>query len=267
MRFSATGIIHRMQVQHLNPVQYQLTLGNDIVYMNERIGQPLEIQFLQEIYCVACGVRTSKAYGQGFCFNCFQNAPENSECIIHPERCCGHLGIGRDAAWEFEHHVAPHFVYLAWSGGLKVGVTRHSQIPTRWIDQGATHAILLARTPYRRLAGQIENVLKQHYSDKTNWRHMLQNQVSTTLQLKDEKQKAFQLLSPHLQMYVLPETEITQIHFPVLQYPEKVNSISLDKQPEIKSTLMGIKGQYLIFNDGHVINLRSFSGYKIRLSY
>jgi hypothetical protein len=32
--------------------------------------------------------------------------------------------------------------------------SRETQIPTRWIDQGANQALILAETPYRQLAGR-----------------------------------------------------------------------------------------------------------------
>ncbi|MBE2246275.1 MAG: DUF2797 domain-containing protein [Candidatus Competibacteraceae bacterium] len=256
-----------MQTELMNPVQYRLSLNQDIIYMNDCIGKPILITYLHQIHCIACGRKTPKSYGQGFCFKCFQHAPENAECIIHPEKCQGHLGMGRDATWEFSHHVAPHYVYLAWSGGLKVGVTRTSQIPTRWIDQGATQAILLARTPYRKLAGCIEIELKKHYSDKTNRISMLRNHVEPNLNLKEEKKRASALLPHYLKPYILPTDEITNIQFPVSQYPDQIHALSLDKQDIIESTLLGIKAQYLIFNGGHVLNLRTYSGYNIRLEY
>ena len=63
----------------------------------------------------------------------------------------------------------------------------------------------------------------------------------------------------------LPGAEVVQIRYPVLEYPEKVRSHNLDKEPRLEGTLMGIKGQYLIF-DTAVINMRKYAGYLMQVS-
>jgi hypothetical protein len=209
---------------------------------------------------------TKKSFGQGFCYPCFINSPENAECIVKPELCRGHLGEGRDVEWEKAHHVQPHYVYLALSSDVKVGVTRNIQVPTRWIDQGASQAIILAETPYRQLAGEIEVALKNYLPDKTNWQRMLKNEVAQGVDLAERKRLAAGFLPEHLQQYVATSDAITSIVYPVLRYPQKVKSLSLEKQPEINGVLAGIKGQYLIFEDGSVTNIRNQSGYVIELN-
>jgi hypothetical protein len=262
-----TGNIEKMRVQLMEPVLYHWELGGQLIEMNALIGKKIKIQFENQINCIVCGKITPKAYGQGFCYTCFTDSPENSDCIVKPELCEGHLGKGRDAQWEYEHHVKEHYVYLALSSGIKVGVTRGTQVPTRWIDQGANAAILFAKTPYRKLAGLIEVELKKHVTDKTNWQAMLKNHVNGSTDLITEKQKLANYISDNLQSYIFSTNEITTIHYPVTAYPEKVSSLSLDKTPVIESILIGIKGQYLMFEDGQVFNVRNASGYKITLSY
>jgi hypothetical protein len=51
-------------------------------------------------------------------------------------------------------------------------------------------------------------------------------------------------------------------NFPVQEYPTKVVSFNLDKNPVAQGTLMGIKGQYLILDSG-VINLRKYGSYLV----
>ncbi len=123
--------------------------------------------------CASCGKRVKKFYGQGFCFPCLQSAPEAAECIIRPELCRAHLGEGRDPDWERAHHMTEHAIYLSYTGGVKVGITRSTQVPVRWIDQGAVSALIIARVPYRQLSGLIEVDLKRLFADRTNWRAML----------------------------------------------------------------------------------------------
>jgi hypothetical protein len=184
---------------------------------------------------------------------------------LRPELCQAHRGISRDIEWARKHCLQDHYVYLAISSGLKVGVTRKSQIPTRWIDQGAGKAIKLAKTPNRYLAGIIEVVLKDHLNDKTNWRKMLQNEVPSDIDLLKERQKARVLLGKEFQTYFVDDDETTEIVYPVTQYPEKVKSVGFDKEEIITGKLKGIKGQYLIFGDDRVLNIRKHGGYLVEL--
>lgn len=259
------GNIDKMEVAGTSPVSYTLPIGAHQVDMNALIGKKIRLHWGGKINCVECGKPIKKSYGQGFCYDDFMNAPDNAECIMRPELCRGHLGEGRDAAWEFSRHVQEHYVYLALTSAVKVGVTRNTQVPTRWIDQGAWKAIKLAKVPYRKLAGLIETELKQHVTDKTNWQQMLRNEMATGIDLAAEKARISQLLPPELAMYICEENEVTEITYPVNLYPQKVQSISLDKQPVIEEVLAGIRGQYLIFADQSVINLRSHAGYYLEL--
>lgn len=248
-------------------VRYTLPIGDQQINMNELIGNKLSLRFNGQINCVKCGKRTKTSFQQGFCYNCFLSAPEADPGIIRPELDQAHLGISRDMEWAKTYSLTEHVVYLAISSGLKVGVTRASQYTTRWIDQGAIKAIILARTPYRQLAGLIEVELKDHFADKTNWRHMLSNQIDQSKNLPEEKNNAGNLLSNDLQQYLHEDDGITSISYPVISYPQKIKSINLDKNPFYEGKLCGIKGQYLLFEDQSVINIRKYSGYMLELEY
>ena len=263
---TAQGNLHKMYTEFGEPIKYRLKLGDDEILVSDLLGQKINIEFDGRINCVYCGVRTKKAFGQGFCYPCFANSPDNAECIIRPELCEGHLGGGRDPEWEQKHHVQPHYVYLAVSSGLKVGITRNTQIPTRWIDQGASSAIILAEVPYRRLSGEIEVALKEFYSDKTNWQRMLKNQVLDA-DLLAVKAEAKSRLPEDLQEYVTDDQQIWNLNFPSLDTPLKVKSQRLEKVHSVEGVLTGIKGQYLIFDNLNVINIRNHAGYYVQLSY
>jgi Protein of unknown function (DUF2797) len=211
---------------------------------------------------VNCGRKTAKSFAQGFCFPCFKDSPENAECIIRPELCRGHLGEGRNVEWEQTNHVQPHIVYLALSSGVKVGVTRSTQMPTRWIDQGASKAMILAETPNRYFAGAIEVAMKTFLTDKTNWQRMLKGEVSAE-SLLEVKQILKEKLSEELSQFFSADETLLEIKYPVIKYPAKVTSMSFDKMTEISGILFGIKGQYLMFDDGRVINIRNHSGYLV----
>src|SRR5690554_2826808 len=186
------GELRKMQVEldEKDLVHYQFVLYDSSrkestqFSANELIGKQISIHFTHNIFCKKCGNKTKTSFNQGFCYDCFKNAPESAECIIRPELCRAHLGEGRDVEWEERNHNQPHIVYLAASDVVKVGVTRGTQIPTRWIDQGANEAIKLAETPNRYLAGVLEVALKSEFTDKTNWRKMLRNEVDESIDLE-----------------------------------------------------------------------------------
>jgi len=263
MRYN--GTLLKMETKLVNPIEYELPIGDELVYMNHLIGKYIAFKWLKEIYCVACGRKTNKSFAQGFCYPCFLNAPETSECIFRPELCRAQDGIARDMEWAENHCLQDHIVYLAISSGIKVGVTRSGQIPTRWIDQGAWQAIKLAKTPSRYTAGLIEVALKEHISDRTNWQRMLKNQLIEGVDLTIAKKDMIAHLPSDLQNYISEEDNITEINYPVNEYPEKVKSLSFDKLEEITGRLWGVKGQYLIFDDGTVLNMRKHTGYMVEL--
>lgn len=261
-----SGNILKMNTQLNDVVQYTLHLQENKLVMNDLISHKIKLSYNSQINCINCGKLTPKSFSQGFCYTCFMKSPENADCILRPELCRGHLGEGRDPEWERANHAQPHYVYLAQSSHTKVGVTRATQIPTRWIDQGASRATIIAETPNRFLAGSIEVALKDLFSDKTDWRKMLKNEI-THEDLKPLINEAIESLPMDLQDYATLENEVVEINYPVLSYPDKVNSVGFEKVQVIEGTLAGIKGQYLIFDDNRVLNVRTHSGYFIDLEY
>ncbi len=260
------GNILKMRTELAGPVRYFLPVGEQEIDMNALLGKQIRFRFDGQINCISCGKRTKTSFSQGFCYSCLQTSPEASETIIRPELSKAHLGIARDMAWAQEHDLIDHYVYLAVSTELKVGVTRHHQIPTRWIDQGASYAIRVAKTPNRHIAGVIEVFLKNHFTDKTNWRGMLQNNIEEKINLPEEKANVISLLPPELQQYESDNNEVVHISYPVLEYPVKITSLSFDKEPVIEGKLTGIKGQYLLFEQGRVLNIRKHNGYFLTVS-
>ncbi len=259
------GHLHKMHVSFDKEVRYSLKWDKEIV-LNDYIGKPLSMKFEGVIHCTKCGNRTKNSFGEGFCYPCFTSAPEAAECIIRPELCRAHLGEGRDVEWEQKHHNQPHVVYLAASDVVKVGVTRTTNIPDRWIDQGAMAAIRLAETPNRYEAGKLEVALKTLFTDKTNWRKMLKNEFDDSINLEEEKWSLHDQLPGDLTEFFSENDEIIEIIYPVLTYPDKVKSLSFDKESHIEGILQGIKGQYLLFDQDRVLNIRKHAGYEIEIN-
>ncbi len=260
------GNIRKMGVKLEGLVQYQLPIGNEKVELNDYIGAALSLHYEGQINCIRCGRRTNKSFAQGYCYPCFSTAPETEECVLRPELCRAHEGIARDMDYATSHCLIPHVVYLSVTSGLKVGVTRETQVPVRWIDQGAGRVLELARTPNRYTAGLIELALKAHVADKTNWRRMLSGPEPGEIDLVKEKARLVEYLSPELQCFVSKTRDVLSISYPVESYPEKVRSLNFDKEPLVSGILQGIKGQYLMFDGSRVINIRKFGGYLLKLS-
>lgn len=259
------GVLNKMQTEFANPIQYYLVFENSFLNMNQLLNKEIEIN-LQGYQCLNCG-KKKKIFRQGFCYDCFYASPAVGDWIMKPELSTAHLGIpDRDLVYEEKVQLQPHIVYLALSSEVKVGVTRKTQMPTRWIDQGATQAISIVEVPNRYLAGITEVALKNHYADKTNWRKMLQNDVES-IDLIAERLKVENLIPTEVQKYFHSErNDLYEMLFPVLEYPTKITSLSLDKTPNFQGKLTGIKGQYLIFEDGTVFNVRGSEGYVVEIN-
>lgn len=258
-----SGNIRKMRSELKDVVQYYLPIGAEEVDMNALISHHLKLSFTGQINCVKCGRKTKKSFAQGFCYPCFISAPETEDCVLRPELCRAHEGVARDMEYAKRNCLSDQVVYLSKTSDVKVGVTRSAQVPFRWIDQGASQAIELARTPNRYTAGVIEVFLKEHMKDKTNWRKMLKNESSFSGLLEDKKREVIDLLSSEFHEYVSKDDTVWEIKYPVIAYPEKVSSLNFDKTSSIEGVLQGIKGQYLIFQDNSVLNIRKFGGYHI----
>jgi len=254
------GQISKLSVELSSPINYVLPIGDEEILLNQYIGKNINIAFKGDIYCINCNKKIKKTFMQGYCYPCFLQSPQTSECIFKPHLCKAHLGESRDIEWSKKNCLTDTYVYLSLTSHLKVGVTKASHIPSRWIDQGAHYAIKFAKTPNRYLAGMIEVELSQHISDRTQWRKMIQGDYINT-NLLNKKNELSNLLSQEMQEYILNDDEITSLQYPEISKPEKIKSINLDKNPELNGELTGIKGQYLILDNQNVINVRKYTGY------
>ncbi|PVX52340.1 uncharacterized protein DUF2797 [Balneicella halophila] len=244
-------------------VAYKLPLGKELVDLNPLLGKNIELKYTGNINCINCGKLIQKSYAQGYCYECFTTLPQTDVGVLHPEKDLSYIGISRDMEWSKKNSLIPHYIYLSLTDKVKVGVTRHTQVPTRWIDQGATQAIILAETPNRHIAGVIEVFLKNYFYDKTNWKSMLTQNSVPLIDLVEEKKRATSLLHPELKQYVVDNNEVLQLKFPVLRVPSTLKTLKLDTTSEISKKLTGIKGQYLIFDDDTAINIRNHGGYEV----
>tara|TARA_Y100001970_G_scaffold278099_1_gene383323 strand:- start:1492 stop:2298 length:807 start_codon:yes stop_codon:yes gene_type:complete len=259
------GQISKLTASLLSPIEYTLPIGNKQISINQYMGQKISIEFNGEIFCINCSNKIKKTFMQGYCYPCFLQSPQTSECIFKPHLCKAHLGESRDMEWSKNNCLTDTYVYLSLTSHLKVGVTRSSHIPSRWIDQGAHYAIKFAKTPNRYLAGLIEVALSRHISDRTQWRKMIQGNYNY-INLLDKKLELHKLLPENLKEYFINDNEIIEIKYPVETSPEKIKSINLDKNPVVQGKLTGIKGQYLILDNENVFNVRKYTGYVVNMN-
>ena len=259
-----TGVLKKMITANNHPIDYYLMMENGFIHLNELLNKEVEITF-KKYQCLNCE-SDKPIFRQGFCQSCFYAIPQAGEWIMHPELSTAHLDIeDRDLAYEQRVQLQPHIVYLSLSSEIKVGVTRKTQVPERWIDQGAVKAIEIVEVPNRYLAGIAEVALKDFYVDKTNWQKMLKNDVPL-VDLVSEKERIKSKLPKEVQEYFIENTNKTyDFHFPILKYPDKISSLNLTKTPYFKGKLMGIKGQYLIFEDNTVFNVRNYEGFVVTI--
>ena len=268
------GKVRKMKTSLEAPVQYRLPLGDEEIGLNAFLGKTLRLEYTGQINCVHCDRKTNKSFNQGYCYPCFKRLAQCDSCIVSPEKCHYDAGTCREPEWGEENCMIDHFVYLANTSGIKVGITRHSQIPTRWMDQGAVQAKPVFRVSSRFQSGLVETLFSAHVADKTNWRAMLKGDPeeadleAVRQQLLDDCGNEVEALqSGHglTAIQVLDDEQETRITYPVMAYPTKVTSFNLDKNPLVEGTLNGIKGQYLLFDTG-VINMRKYGGYHLTLA-
>jgi len=264
------GTLSKMATEHSDPVNYALPLGDDRLPLNSIIGASLSLRHTGNIICDNCGRKTKRSFAQGHCYPCMQKLAACDMCIMKPETCHYHLGTCREPEWGDTHCMIPHIVYLANTSGIKVGITRESQVPTRWMDQGASQALPIFRVATRQISGLVEIELAKVMADKTNWRALLKGDGEPV----DLKARAATEI-PAIESALVDiknrfgpdaieplDENIVDINYPVTVYPEKIKSFNFDKQPVAEGILTGIKGQYLLFDTG-VINIRKFTGYEI----
>lgn len=252
------------------PVEYSLDVGGEMISLNALLGKKIHFRYTGLIYCVQCGRKTNKSFQQGHCFPCYRRLLECNLCVIHPEKCRYYEGVCKPNDWAHVHCSQPHIVYLANASGLKVGITRATPFYARWIDQGAIQGLQIYTVQNRYQAGLVEMLCKKYVADKTQWQKMLKGE-NGSVDMVQEREALFAQIQSEIadvlvkyapEIQVLPQEKPIHITYPVLQYPSKIISYSLDKNPSVEGILQGIKGQYLLLDTG-VISIRKFAGYEV----
>ncbi len=265
------GSLSKMAVRLGETAQYAIRLDEQEVPVNPLLGKRVRLEYLGAIHCTHCGRKTKKSFAQGYCYPCFTKLAQCDSCIVSPEKCHFDVGTCREPSWGEQFCMTDHVVYLANSSGVKVGITRATQIPTRWLDQGASQALPIFRVATRQQSGFVEDLLRTQVADKTNWRALLKGDAVPVdlVAVRDELlQSCAEGITALQQRFGLQaiqpvlDAEVVEVRYPVDAYPTKVASHDLEKTPVVEGILKGIKGQYLILDTG-VINLRKFTAYQV----
>lgn len=269
----AAGHLSKMATSHDTTIQYQFITNDQATDLNPLLGKPIQLRYTGTIACTHCGRTTKKSFSQGYCYPCFKKLAQCDTCIMSPERCHYDAGTCREPEWADQFCMTDHIVYLANSSGIKVGITRVNQVPTRWMDQGAIAALPILRVATRQQSGLVEDALREFVADKTNWRKMLKGEVED-IDLIAERDRLLDLAADKINelqnrfgiqsIQYIEDSDVYEFNYPVNEHPEKVKTHNLDKEPVVEGVLQGIKGQYLILDTG-VINIRKFTSYHVEL--
>jgi hypothetical protein len=237
--------------------------------MNEMVGKNIRMVATGDVRCILHGEKLSKTFGEGLCWNGFQDSSNASPCIIHPELCQAHEGVALrgDMEWETNNHLIPHVVYLSFTSGVKVGVTSERNLFSRWIDQGARQGLVFARVPYRQLAGEFEVMLKEYVSDKSNWKGMLQPLFMENFDLLAAKENLLFEIPDAYQDFIDDEDKVWNIQYPCEDRPVNPKTWKLNSGNVYEGKLKGIVGQYLILENQQVLNIRSHAGHEVELNF
>jgi hypothetical protein len=265
------GPLQKMRTLLSGSVSYELPLAEQSIALNPLMGKSIKFTYTGQIFCVHCKRPIKKSFNQGYCYPCFTSLAQCDLCIMKPETCHYEAGTCREPDWAQNFCFQPHIIYLANSSGIKVGITRQTQLPTRWIDQGAVQALPIFKVSSRYVSGLVEVIFAKHISDKTSWQQMLKGR-SEAIDLEAKRDELMALSAESLteianrfgpdSLQLLSDEKVVDIHYPIDRYPVKIQSFNLDKTPEVSGVLHGIKGQYLLLDTG-VINIRKFSGYEV----
>jgi hypothetical protein len=242
-------------------VRYFLTSEDQVEHdVNQWIGKTLRISHLGKISCVNCQRPLKKTMHEGYCYPCFMKLAACDSCVMRPHTCHFHLGTCREPEWGLKNCFIPHYLYLAKTSSIKVGLTKN--VPHRWMDQGATEAQVIGVFSSRKEAGLAEEFLKTHYADRTNFRAMLKGTCEDDRKLNQEVERSRELLeSFEFQL----ETLTLEIGYPGEGAGAKIKSIQFNPAEETVETLIGIRGQYLIFASGVVVNIRKHTGHFVTI--
>ena len=268
-----SGALHGLRITLAEPVDYALQLGESVVPLNPLLGSFVRIRFDSRIDCRYCGQTTRKSYGAGYCYPCFKALARCDLCVVSPVRCHYAAGTCREPAWGEAFCMQPHVVYVANSAGAKVGITKPENLPGRWLDQGATQACVVMRTQSRHQAGCVEAVLSRHTSDRTDWRALIARDAppldlrQLITQLRTAARAELAALASRFPGALdwVDAPMVQRFSYPVTSYTSPLRALSLVRRTELGGRLLGVKGQYLMFDSG-VFNVRKHSSYHVEIA-
>lgn len=144
-----TGVVDSLGWSRTTP-RIHFTDDTNPLPLSELLNHRIRLSISDTRECTSCGAPADRST----CADCF-GTPPTASCVFNPGIECTY----QDCPFpEYKADSCAHdfIVYLAAKDRVKVGITRAGRRDRRWRGQGATHALVFATAPNRKLAGIIE---------------------------------------------------------------------------------------------------------------
>jgi len=241
---------------HFRLAQRCVSYSIQNLHLNSYIGHTIVIDGPVYTRCLGCRSVYKKLYKRGYCYLCFNNLAVCDLCVLQPHRCHFHLNTCREPDWGIKHCFQPHYVYLSYTDKVKIGITRVHNLTTRMMHQGAIACLPVLLVPSRKIAGLIEISVKEHFSMTTAWKGMLNSRDVDADVLYASRDLFYREFDHNAYQHVIPTWYKDVIR---ISYPLSCDVTTSILQLPIHDRLVGLKGMYMIFENG-VFNMRRLAG-------
>jgi len=227
------------------------------------VGDEIRVDIQPGFRCQHCGDQADNSP----CQEC-QSKPPFQQCVFTPGTSCTY----QDCPFpSFKRRSCAHnfVVYLVAKDSVKAGITQADRAVSRWAEQGATHGMIIARTPNRRVAGIVEDALETVVSTESTkeWYEPLDEPKHALMEAVDSCRDA--LTEPLKPFSTLP-TDETALKDRIVQVPvhftgddatvRTLPEISVDEG--LQSAVLGVRGQIVATEDA-VVNFDHLKGKQV----
>lgn len=235
--------------------------------LSELVGTEVRLTISEDQYCTQCGTESKSSP----CSGC-AGEPPHATCVMHPAAHCDYTGCPYPDYKERSCSHS-HIVYLAATDRIKVGISRESRARCRWAEQGASHAIPIARAPNRKAAGIIEKALGEEWPQRH--RHQWYLPMDNAVERLIDDALATDLIPEKLWPCYLWDdadreavrdaiVDVPSITAPSLNERLTSNQYALSAGETREGRVLGIRGE-IIATDSFVVNLNEHSGHPVTI--
>ena len=229
------------------------------------VGKDIRVDIQSGFRCQHCGDRADTSP----CQEC-QSKPPFQQCVFTPGTSCTYQDCPFPA---FKRRSCAHnfIVYLVAKDGVKAGITQADRAVSRWAEQGATHGMIVARTPNRRVAGTVEDALEAVVSTESTkeWYEPLDEPKKALIEAADSCRD---VLTRSLKPFSALSANETTIEDRIVSLPVHFtgDDATVSSLPELtvdeglQSEVLGVRGQILA-TENAVVNFDHLKGKQITL--